>query len=251
MAKGFEAALGMGIALLIGSIPAAIAHSYYEQRGTGVEHDISNFMRDLTEARKTGASPENCMENLSGRNYGRFTPILETATRQIRWGLSFGVIYKTFKEKIKSWLALINIYLLVDAIEVGGGTPETLETLTHFSETLSSLEKEKKQSLAPTTSHALHRRGYSVIHDHSISRLQRDHPPILQLPIHSIRNSGHSDITATDGSNLLHRFSHWENRFRQNISRFQTLRNPHVSRPDTAANRRSINSTLQRRLLIK
>jgi flagellar protein FlaJ len=149
MAKGFEAALGMGIALLIGSIPAAIAHSYYEQRGTGVEHDISNFMRDLTEARKTGASPENCMENLSGRNYGRFTPILETATRQIRWGLSFGVIYKTFKEKIKSWLALINVYLLVDAIEVGGGTPETLETLTHFSETLSSLEKEKKQSLRP------------------------------------------------------------------------------------------------------
>jgi flagellar protein FlaJ len=149
MARGYEAALGMGIALLIGSIPAAIAHSYYAQRGKGVEHNVSNFMRDLTEARKTGVSPESCMENLSGRNYGRFTPILETATRQIRWGLPFGVIYKTFKEKIKSWLALINVYLLVDAIEVGGGTPETLETLTHFSETLSSLEKEKKQSLRP------------------------------------------------------------------------------------------------------
>lgn len=149
ISTGYEAALGMGIALLIGSIPAAIAHSYYAQRGKGVEHNVSNFMRDLTEARKTGASPESCMENLSGRNYGRFTPILETATRQIRWGLPFGVIYETFKEKIKSWLALINVYLLVDAIEVGGGTPETLETLTHFSETLSSLEKEKKQSLRP------------------------------------------------------------------------------------------------------
>ena len=147
--RGYEAALGMGIALLVGSIPAAIAHSYYTRKGKGVEHDVTNFMRDLTEARKTGASPERCMENLSGRSYGRFTKYLAAASRQIRWGFPFRVIYETFKTKIKSWLALMNIYLLVDAIEVGGGTPETLETLTHFSEGLSSLEKEKKETLRP------------------------------------------------------------------------------------------------------
>ena len=41
------------------------------------------------------------------------------------------------------------MYVLVDAIEVGGGTPETLETLTRFSEKLSSLEKERKSMLKP------------------------------------------------------------------------------------------------------
>jgi flagellar protein FlaJ len=106
-------------------------------------------MRDLTETRKSGASPERCVENLSGRNYGEFTETLKVAAQQIEWGRSIKVIYDTFKEKITSWLALINIYLLVDAIEVGGGTPETLETLTHFSEELSSLEKEKKESMRP------------------------------------------------------------------------------------------------------
>jgi flagellar protein FlaJ len=146
---GYEATLGMGVALLAGSIPAAIAHSYYTRKGKAVEHDVTNFLRDLTEARKSGASPERCMENLSGRNYGGFTKILTAASRQIAWGFPFRVIYETFKTKIKSWLALINIYLLVDAIEVGGGTPETLETLTHFSEELSSLEKEKKETLRP------------------------------------------------------------------------------------------------------
>ncbi len=146
---GYEATLGMGVALLAGSIPAAIAHSYYTRKGKAVEHDVTNFLRDLTEARKSGASPERCMENLSGRNYGGFTKILTAASRQIRWGFPFRVIYETFKTKIRSWLALINIYLLVDAIEVGGGTPETLETLTHFSEELSSLEKEKKETLRP------------------------------------------------------------------------------------------------------
>lgn len=147
--RGYEAALGMSIALLAGTIPAAYAHDYYTKRGKGVEHDIANFLRDLTEARKTGASPERCLENLSGRNYGRFTKHLTMASRQIMWGLPFKVIYDTFKSKIRSWMALINMYILVDAIEVGGGTPETLETLTRFSEMLSSLEKEKKSMLRP------------------------------------------------------------------------------------------------------
>jgi len=147
--RGYEAAIGMSIALLVGTVPAAYAHSYYVKRGKGVEHDITNFLRDLTEARKTGASPEKCLENLAGRNYGVFTEHLTVASRQIRWGLPFKVIYETFKAKIKSWMGLINVYILVDAIEVGGGTPETLETLTRFSEKLSSLEKEKKSMLRP------------------------------------------------------------------------------------------------------
>ena len=149
LSYGYEAGLGMGLALLIGSVFGTIAHSYYTRRDKAVEGEVTNFMRDLTETRKTGASPEKCVESLSGRNYGAFTDILKTASNQIRWGLSFKVIYDTFKAKITSWLSLINIYLLVDAIEVGGGTPETLENLTHFSEELSSLEKEKKESMRP------------------------------------------------------------------------------------------------------
>jgi flagellar protein FlaJ len=147
--RGYEASFGLGLSLIVGTVPAALAHNYYTSRGKGVEHDVTNFLRDITEARKTGASPERCLENLVGRNYGKFTKQLATTSRQIRWGLSFKVIYETLKQKIKSWLALINIYLLVDAIEVGGGTPETLDTLTRFSEMLSSLEKEKKAMLRP------------------------------------------------------------------------------------------------------
>jgi len=146
---GYEAGIGMALTLLIASAFGTIAHHHYTRKSQGIEHDVTCFMRDLTETRKSGASPERCVENLSGRNYGEFTETLKEAAQQIEWGRSIKVIYDTFKEKITSWLALINIYLLVDAIEVGGGTPETLETLTHFSEELSSLEKEKKESMRP------------------------------------------------------------------------------------------------------
>ncbi len=149
LATGYEAGLGMAIALIAAAIPGVIGHSYYSRKGKRIEREVTNFMRDLTEARKTGSSPERCMENLSGRNYGAFTPVLNVATKQIEWGFPFKSIYETVKSKITSWIALIDIYLLVDAIEVGGGTPETLETLTHFSEELSSLEKEKQETMRP------------------------------------------------------------------------------------------------------
>jgi flagellar protein FlaJ len=147
--RGYEASLGISLALIAWTAPAAFAHSYYMKRGKGLESDITHFLRDLTEARKTGASPEKCIETLSGRKYGAFTKQLQVTSRQIRWGLPFKVIYDTFKTKIKSWLPQIDIYLLVDAVEVGGGSPETLETLTRFSEMFSSLEKEKKETLRP------------------------------------------------------------------------------------------------------
>lgn len=147
--QGYEAALGLSIALLVWTIPAAYAHHIYTSRGKNIEHDITNFLRDLTEARKTGASPEKCFENLSGRNYGLFTEHLTVASRQIRWGEPFKVIYETLRAKMKSWMGLINMYVLVDAIEVGGGTPESLETLTQFSEKLSSIDKDRKAMLKP------------------------------------------------------------------------------------------------------
>ncbi len=149
LAFGYEAGIGMGVSLLVTAVFGMAAHSYFTRSHRGIEHEVTSFMRDLTETRKTGASPERCLENLSGRDYGKFTQTLQTASRQIRWGLPFKVIYSTVKSKITSWLALINIYLLVDAIEVGGGTPETLETLTHFSEELSTIEKVKRQSMRP------------------------------------------------------------------------------------------------------
>lgn len=148
--SGFEPALGLGLALILPTLPAAIAHSYYtSRRGRGLARDVTNFLRDLTEARKTGASPESCIQQLSTRPYGRFSKYLKVVNKQLRWGQPLGVIYRTLRSRIKSWFALINLYFMVDAIEVGGGSPETLETMARFGEMLSSIEKEKSATLRP------------------------------------------------------------------------------------------------------
>ncbi|MDH5815759.1 MAG: type II secretion system F family protein [Candidatus Nezhaarchaeota archaeon] len=147
---GVEPSLGMGIALIAGTIPAAIAHSYYERRrGRRMIREVANFLRDMTETRKTGASPEACIIQLSLRPYGPFSKYLRIVARQLKWGRPVRVVYETLKKKISSWFSLMNIYLLVDAIEIGGGSPETLETMAKFGEMQVSIEKERRASLRP------------------------------------------------------------------------------------------------------
>lgn len=148
--KGYEPAFGMTIALVAATIPAAVAHWHYtSKRGKSLVGEVVNFLRDLTESRKTGASPETCLAELSKRPYGNFTQYLQLVARRIRWGQPFRVVYETLRRRITSWFTLINLYIMVDATDVGGGSPETLETMTRYGEIQASLEKEKIATLRP------------------------------------------------------------------------------------------------------
>lgn len=146
---GFEAGVGAIVALAIGTIPAAIVEQVRIRRIKGVESGIVLFLRDLVEVRKTGMSPEHCIMDLSERNYGRFSKYLRVMSNQVGWGIPFRKVYETFHRRVKGWLSRIIMFLLIDAIEVGGGSPETLETLARFGEMIESLEKEKKMILRP------------------------------------------------------------------------------------------------------
>ncbi|MEM2195037.1 MAG: type II secretion system F family protein [Candidatus Methanomethylicia archaeon] len=147
--SGFEAGVGAIIALTIGTLPAAIIEQVKIRKLKGVESGIVLFLRDLVEVRKTGMSPEHCIMDLSSRDYGRFSKYLKVISNQVGWGTPFKKVYETFHRKVKGWLSRIIMFLLIDAIEVGGGAPETLESLTRFGEMIIALEKEKKMILRP------------------------------------------------------------------------------------------------------
>jgi flagellar protein FlaJ len=151
MAEGTEAALGLAITLIITSLPAAIADMYYIGREGKTLKGINQFLRDLVETRKSGLSPERCIHALSNRDYGSFSKHLNKISMKINWGYPLRSIYEEFKDNVKNWLALVNIYLLIDTIEVGGGTEESLETLAKFAESSKKLEDEKSAVLMPLT----------------------------------------------------------------------------------------------------
>jgi flagellar protein FlaJ len=151
LAEGTEAALGLAIALIMIALPGAIADMYFVGREGKILDGINNFLRDLVETRKSGLAPERCIHALANRNYGAFSKYLETISMKLNWGYPLRKIYMEFRERIRNWLALVNIYLLIDTIEVGGGTEKSLETLANFAEATKHLEDEKKAVLMPLT----------------------------------------------------------------------------------------------------
>ena len=136
-------------ALVVMCTPPAIVHSKIARRKAEIEKGIANFLRDLTEIRKTGMAPEKCIESLSKRRYGAFSKELEKISSQLSWGIPVKQVFQDFMKRTKSWLSQVVVFLLVEAIDVGGGTIGMMESLTRFNNMTQDVEKEKRMNSRP------------------------------------------------------------------------------------------------------
>ena len=141
--------IAISIALCVATAPAAIVYMKLNKRTTGMEQGVASFLRDLTEVRKTGLSPEKCIESLSNRDYGVFTKELRKISSEISWGVPLKKVIMDFLSRTKSWMTQIVMFLLVETIDVGGGTIAMIESLARFNNLTQEVEKEKKMSVRP------------------------------------------------------------------------------------------------------
>jgi flagellar protein FlaJ len=139
----------LAVCLFIATMPAAIVHSRLAKKKSEVEKGIASFLRDLTEIRKTGMAPEKCIENLSKREYGEFSKDLKVISSQLSWGIPLRQVFMNFIKRTKSWLSQLVIFLLVEGIDVGGGTIAMIESLTRFNNMTQEVEREKKSNSRP------------------------------------------------------------------------------------------------------
>ena len=139
----------LAICLFIATMPAAIVHTRLAKKKSEVEKGIASFLRDLTEIRKTGMAPERCIENLSKREYGEFSKDLKTISSQLSWGIPLRQVFMNFIKRTKSWLSQLVIFLLVEGIDVGGGTIAMIESLTRFNNMTQEVEREKRSNSRP------------------------------------------------------------------------------------------------------
>lgn len=141
--------IAVSIMLVVGTAPAAFVQIKLAGKKTSLEHGIASFLRDLTETRKTGLAPERCIESLSGRNYGEFSHELKKITSEISWGIPVRKVVLDFVKRTKSWITQIVMFLLVETIDVGGGTIGMIESLARFNNMTQEVEKEKKMEVRP------------------------------------------------------------------------------------------------------
>jgi archaeal flagellar protein FlaJ len=148
-AMGLDLSIALSVALVISVAPAAIVHIKLTKAKNSMEAGVANFLRDLTEVRKTGLSPEKCIEALSKRDYGTFTKELRKIASEISWGIPIKRVMVDFLHRTKSWMVQIVMFLLVETIDVGGGTIPMIESLARFNNLTQDVEKEKKMSVRP------------------------------------------------------------------------------------------------------
>ena len=141
--------IAIAIALFIATAPAALVHSRLSKKKNSIELGINSFLRDLTEVRKTGLSPEKCIESLSRRDYGEFSKELRKISSEISWGVPVKKVIMDFVKRTRSWMTQIVMFLLVETIDVGGGTIAMIETLARFNNLTQEVEKEKKMAVRP------------------------------------------------------------------------------------------------------
>jgi len=141
--------VAIAIALFVATAPAAIVHQKVSSKKASMEQGINSFLRDLTEVRKTGLSPEKCIESLANRDYGEFSKELRKISSEISWGVPVRKVIMDFVRRVKSWMAQLVMFLLVETIDVGGGTIAMIESLARFNNLTQEVEKEKKMAVRP------------------------------------------------------------------------------------------------------
>ncbi|MCK4223174.1 type II secretion system F family protein [Candidatus Bathyarchaeota archaeon] len=139
----------VAIALVITSAPPAIIQIRLSSEKASTEKGVTLFLQDLTETRKTGLAPEKCIETLSNREYGCFSKHLRKITAELSWGIPLRKVFMDFVKRTKSWTTQIVMFLLVETIDVGGGTIAMIESLARFCTTTQQVEREKKMSVKP------------------------------------------------------------------------------------------------------
>ena len=89
------------------------------------------------------------IESLANRDYGEFSKELRKISSQISWGVPVRKVIMDFVKRIRSWMAQIVMFLLVETIDVGGGTIAMIESLARFNNLTQDVEKEKKMAVRP------------------------------------------------------------------------------------------------------
>jgi archaeal flagellar protein FlaJ len=138
------------VCLVSSSIPMAIQYRRISKINYNAEDSMPSFIRDITESQKTGLSPEKSIIQATKRkDYGPFSKFLVLIRSQIEWGIPLRKTFENMKKEVRSWFVIVNFAMMVETIEIGGNSIESLEILSEYSEKERELQVNRRELLKP------------------------------------------------------------------------------------------------------
>jgi flagellar protein FlaJ len=139
----------LGIGLAASTTAPAIIYMMHAKKKGAVESALPSFVLDMAEIRKTGMAPEKCIEQLATRNYGALTAYVRRMATQVSWGVPLSKVLNDFGKDLNSWFVRSIGFILVEVVEVGGGTVGLFGSLAEFTQKSKELDKERKSMFRP------------------------------------------------------------------------------------------------------
>jgi flagellar protein FlaJ len=134
--------------IVLVSVPAFYSMRYSRERAR-LEKALPEFIRDVAEGRKTGLSPEKAIERLSDRHYGELSHHVKKMAAQLSWGVSLTKVVSTFTNAVGSWITKAIGTLLIEVVDVGGGTIRSFSEMATFTREINDMESERRAALKP------------------------------------------------------------------------------------------------------
>lgn len=138
--------LGLAVASLI----PAIQYFKISRINYNAEDSIPRFIRDVTESHKIGFSPEkSILQATKRKDYGHFSNYLTLMRSQLEWGVTLKKTFTNIQKEIKSWFVTLNFAMLIETIQIGGNSTQSLEILSKYSEKERELQINRRSLLKP------------------------------------------------------------------------------------------------------
>ena len=137
------------VALILMSLAPTVVAVRATRERTALEKALPDFIRDISEGRKIGLSPEQTIQALADKHYGLLSKHVKKMSAQVSWGVSTVQVISTFAREVRSWVTREAGMLLTEVIDVGGGTVRSFSDMADFSRKMNDLESEKRSSLKP------------------------------------------------------------------------------------------------------
>jgi flagellar protein FlaJ len=138
------------LGLVVASFVPAIQYHRIAKSNYNAEDRIPSFIRDVTESHKIGLSPEKSIVQATKRkDYGEFSKFVDLMRSQIEWGVPLRKIFDNLRQEIRSWFVKVNFAMMVETIEIGGNSTQSLEILSEYSEKERELQINRRSLLKP------------------------------------------------------------------------------------------------------
>jgi flagellar protein FlaJ len=138
-------ALGLVIAF---SFPAIVEFNNYKW-GRQIDRNIPKFLRDVTEAVRSGVTLPRALEEASQRDYGPLSKELEHAISMFILGASWEDSLMSFAQRLRCPNALRLSTILIEAHQTGGKMIEVLETSVNLFSSLHEYREEQYSNMRP------------------------------------------------------------------------------------------------------